>query len=418
MIREGDTLREVDWDEAITAIRQGLNGLNPADLALLIASDSTLEEGVAVESLAAQLGTGNVDHWPRYGVQLTAPTATLTEVAQADAVVVVGADLGEEAPVVELRVLEALRGGILPTEFDHGTAIADLRLVDRPKRKPEMLAVIGKASRLSRHAGLNVEAGSDALSRLLKPDTDDLRAVSALLEKAEKPVLILGADVLASAEAGLVAQVSDLAARTGAKVLAIPAGANSLGLAALNLLPQGGSRGYAGLPDARAAFISRLDPVGEKRLSLPAGFTIVHDTHLTDTAKQADVVLPAVTNYEKRGTTVNLALWFASIGVPGLAGFIGEFAILLGAYQVEPWFAFVAGLTVIAAAAYALTAFQRTFWEGRPFGAVRLADLHSTEWLVLGLPLAAALFFGVYSASALNLLQPAVRAALSALGGQ
>ncbi|SEI61112.1 NADH dehydrogenase subunit M [Deinococcus reticulitermitis] len=115
---------------------------------------------------------------------------------------------------------------------------------------------------------------------------------------------------------------------------------------------------------------------------------------------------------------LTLALWFASIAVPGFAGFVGEFSVLLGAYQVSPWLAFLAGLTVIAAAAYALTAFQKTFWEGRPLGAVRASDLRSTEWLVLGLPLLAAIFFGVYSAPALNLMQPAVRAALSALGGQ
>ncbi|MFB9993976.1 NADH-quinone oxidoreductase subunit M [Deinococcus oregonensis] len=113
---------------------------------------------------------------------------------------------------------------------------------------------------------------------------------------------------------------------------------------------------------------------------------------------------------------LTMALWFASIAVPGLAGFIGEFSILLGAYQVQPWITFVAGLTTIAAAVYALSAFQTTFWQGRPLGGIRVADLHSTEWLVLGLPLAVALFFGVYSAPALNLIQPAVRTVLAALG--
>ncbi|WP_019010040.1 NADH-quinone oxidoreductase subunit M [Deinococcus aquatilis] len=113
---------------------------------------------------------------------------------------------------------------------------------------------------------------------------------------------------------------------------------------------------------------------------------------------------------------LTLALWFASIAVPGLAGFVGEFSILLGAYQVQPWITFVAGLTTIAAAVYALSAFQTTFWQGRPLGGVRVPDLQSTEWLVLGLPLAVALLFGVYSAPALNLIQPAVKTVLAALG--
>ncbi|WP_414656984.1 NADH-quinone oxidoreductase subunit NuoG [Deinococcus sp. VB343] len=342
LIREEGKLREADWDEAIAAIRQGLSGVRPGELGLFIASDSTLEEGVATESLAAQIGTPHVDHWPRYEAQLTAPTATLTDVAQADAVVVIGADLGEEAPIVELRILEALRGGILPTEFAHGTAIADLRLTERPARKPEKLAVIGHESRLSRHAGIRVAAeGRDAVQRLLKADSDDFRAALKLLTDAEKPVVVLGADVLNAGAADLTALVSDLASRTGAKVLAIPAGANSLGLSALNLVPQGGSRGYAGLPDARAAFISRLDPVGEKRLSLPAGFTVVHDTHLTETAKQADVVLPAVTNYEKRGTTVNLEGRFLALEQAALeagegADLIRTLAALAEALGVRP----------------------------------------------------------------------------------
>ena len=114
---------------------------------------------------------------------------------------------------------------------------------------------------------------------------------------------------------------------------------------------------------------------------------------------------------------LTMALWFASIAVPGLAGFVGEFSVLLGAYQVSPWLAFVAGLTTIAAAAYALNAFQTTFWGGRPHGAVNVRDLRGAEWPVLALPLAVALFFGVYSAPALNLIQPAVRGVLSAIGG-
>lgn len=115
---------------------------------------------------------------------------------------------------------------------------------------------------------------------------------------------------------------------------------------------------------------------------------------------------------------LTMSLWFASIAVPGFAGFIGEFSVLLGAYQVAPVITFVAGLTVIAAAAYALTAYQRTFWEGRPFGAVEVSDLQHTEWLILGLPLVVAIFFGVYSGPALALMQPTVKTILAALGGQ
>ncbi len=114
---------------------------------------------------------------------------------------------------------------------------------------------------------------------------------------------------------------------------------------------------------------------------------------------------------------LTMGLWLASIAVPGMAGFIGEFSVLLGAYQVQPWLAGIAGFTVIAAAAYALTAFQTTFWQARPLGSVVVKDLVRTEWLVLGLPLAFSILFGIYSTPILNLIQPAIRTTLSVLGG-
>ncbi|WP_291428209.1 NADH-quinone oxidoreductase subunit NuoG [Deinococcus sp.] len=303
LIRDEDgQLVAATWDAAIDAMKRGFSGMRTADVALYLGADSTLEEGAALEALAAATGTRSVDHAPRYEVSVTAPQATLTDVATADAIVVIGADLGEEAPVLELRILEALRGGLIPPEFAHGTAIADLRLVERPARRPERLAVIGRESRLWAHAGHRVSADSQgALARLTHPDTDELRAVVALLDGAERPVIILGADVLSGAGGSFSANLTDLASRTGARVIAIPAAANSRGLAALNLVPRAGGLPVWRAQEAPAAFISRLDP-GVRA----AGFTVVHDTHLTATARLADVVLPAVTNYEKRGTVQNL----------------------------------------------------------------------------------------------------------------
>ncbi len=102
---------------------------------------------------------------------------------------------------------------------------------------------------------------------------------------------------------------------------------------------------------------------------------------------------------------VALLLWFASIGVPGLAGFIGEFSILLGAYQANPWMAAIAVTTVIASAAFALTAYQKTWYEEATHS---VADLSAREWRVLVPIVVLVVFFGVYSAPALELVKPVV----------
>jgi NADH-quinone oxidoreductase subunit M len=103
---------------------------------------------------------------------------------------------------------------------------------------------------------------------------------------------------------------------------------------------------------------------------------------------------------------VALTVWFASIGVPGLAGFIGEFSVLLGAYQSQPWMAALAVATVIASAAFALYAYQRTWFETATH---TVRDLQPREWIVLAPVLAVIVFFGIYSSPALRLIDVSIK---------
>src|SRR5437773_1843739 len=87
----------------------------------------------------------------------------------------------------------------------------------------------------------------------------------------------------------------------------------------------------------------------------------------------------------------------ASIGLPGLNGFIGEFLIMLGAFRWDPRFVVGAGLGVILSAVYMLWLFQRVF-----YGPVTheenatLPDLQRHEWASV-IPLcAAAIVMGVF----------------------
>ena len=58
---------------------------------------------------------------------------------------------------------------------------------------------------------------------------------------------------------------------------------------------------------------------------------------------------------------------FASIGLPGFSGFVGEFLALLGTFITHRWYAVVATSGVIFAAVYLLWAVQRSF-TGEPQG--------------------------------------------------
>jgi len=79
----------------------------------------------------------------------------------------------------------------------------------------------------------------------------------------------------------------------------------------------------------------------------------------------------------------------ASVGLPALNGFVGEFMILTGSYRALGWPAVVATFGVVLAAVYLLKMIQLTIWgpitkeENR-----RLADLSGREVIAL-LPLCA-----------------------------
>ncbi len=111
---------------------------------------------------------------------------------------------------------------------------------------------------------------------------------------------------------------------------------------------------------------------------------------------------------------------FASVGLPGLSGFVGEFLTLVGAFKAVPAAGVVATFVMILAAGYLLWMFQRvTFGELSDFlkglGS-HLTDMKPIEAMTL-VPLAAlVVIFGLFPGLILNLIQGSVQAMLSAAG--
>ncbi|MGH2488179.1 MAG: NADH-quinone oxidoreductase subunit M [Candidatus Limnocylindria bacterium] len=97
---------------------------------------------------------------------------------------------------------------------------------------------------------------------------------------------------------------------------------------------------------------------------------------------------------------------FASIGLPGLSGFVGEFLVMLGAFQYSAWVAAWAMLVVIASAVYMLWMFQRAFfavpsdWMRRAWNS--LHDLTRIEWLSLAPLVVLVVALGVFPAPILE----------------
>jgi NADH-quinone oxidoreductase subunit M len=100
---------------------------------------------------------------------------------------------------------------------------------------------------------------------------------------------------------------------------------------------------------------------------------------------------------------------FASVGLPGFSGFIGEFLALLGTFVIDKPYAFVSAVGVILAAAYLLWAFQRVFM-GRPNATnAGLRDISWRELTCVVPLLALSLFLGVYPKPVLDRIEPSLK---------
>jgi NADH-quinone oxidoreductase subunit M len=103
------------------------------------------------------------------------------------------------------------------------------------------------------------------------------------------------------------------------------------------------------------------------------------------------------------------ALFFslASLGLPGLGDFVGEFLVLLGTYQKSIVLAVLAAIGVLFATFYALRLVQRAFHGPNTYN-WRIPDLAPREGLVIGLMIVALLWLGLYPRPVLDTFQPAV----------
>jgi len=102
-----------------------------------------------------------------------------------------------------------------------------------------------------------------------------------------------------------------------------------------------------------------------------------------------------------------LIIFLASMGLPLLNGFIGEFMILQGVYSANPVWAYWAVSGVVLGAAYLLWLYQRVFW-GKVTNAENqhLTDLNGRELATL-IPLVALCFWiGLYPKPFLDYLEP------------
>ncbi len=95
----------------------------------------------------------------------------------------------------------------------------------------------------------------------------------------------------------------------------------------------------------------------------------------------------------------------ANSGLPGTSGFVGEFLVILGAFQANPWFAIIAALTLVLGAAYTLWMVKRVVYGKVVSDAVSsLEDINAREIIMLSILAVMVLLVGLWPNPVLDIM--------------
>jgi NADH-quinone oxidoreductase subunit M len=101
----------------------------------------------------------------------------------------------------------------------------------------------------------------------------------------------------------------------------------------------------------------------------------------------------------------------ANVGLPGTSGFIGEFLVLMGIFQVNTWVAAIATSGVIFSAAYALWLYRRVVMGDLIKESLKtITDMTTRERFIFVPLVVMTLLLGVYPALVLDIIGPSVSA--------
>ncbi len=287
-LRENGQLRPSSWSEAFSAIADKLNRANSKRVGALVGDLAAVEEIFALKDLMTRLGVSNLDCRqdgsaldPKWGRASYLFNATIAGIDVADALLIVGSNPRREAAVLNARIRKRWRAA---------------------KNFP--IGLIGPKAPLTYNYDY-LGAGPETLATISGHSFADV------LRKAERPLVLVGADAFARADGAAVAA---LAAKAAIDLGAVKAGWNGYcvlhsAASRVGALDLGFVPGEGGLTARQMATFGMLDVaflLGVDEIDIaPGAFVIYIGTHGDRGASRADLVLPGAAYPEKSATYVN-----------------------------------------------------------------------------------------------------------------
>ena len=170
-----------------------------------------------------------------------------------------------------------------------------------------------------------------------------------------------------------------------------------------------GTLSVTGLNGAAMQLFTHGTVTGLLFLSVGLVYERTHTRHIPDLGGLAGR-MPVV-------AVAMLIAGLASLGLPGLSGFVSELLVFLGAYQAYDWPTVLAVLGIVLAAGYILWMMQRTFFGVRRESFNDLPDASLVEALPLGLMLITIIGVGVYPSVLTDVFESGLNPMVDVLNG-
>jgi NADH-quinone oxidoreductase subunit G len=247
MIKTDGVWREVEWQEALTAVAERLKAADASRMGWLMAPNATLEELYLAQRVARGLGCANIDHRLRQqdfsgddaDPMLPWLGLPISDLETREAVLLIGSEIRQEQPLLAHRLRKAaLEGATVACVNPLTLALTHpaRQLVGTPAQMVEDLAAIAKALGAKASGVLKTVIGSAKPHDAHQAIADALRAAG---EKSTGAIL-LGALAAAHPDYALLKALAyRIGKSSGAVVGFLPASANSVGAHLAGAVPLG-----------------------------------------------------------------------------------------------------------------------------------------------------------------------------------
>lgn len=290
--RVDNELKETTWEEAINTVAEKLKDVGPSS-GFISTAGILNEDAIVLKDLTTSIKTKNIDTTVSLYADAESLRNETAEIDTADLIILVGLNSDQwkrVLPALDAAIRKKVNSGakliVINSTDTNIASIATLNL------KGDEAKIISEISQGAISKGMKAPKEMVQALASVKPSEEAMKAAEIFLASANP--LIFSSPSLYEASANL--------SMIKGKAIAVPIESNAKGIVMMGLLSEGKS--YKEMVNDG---MKVLYAIGELPLSKRPNteFLIVQNSHMTELAKQADIVLPSATFLETSGTMID-----------------------------------------------------------------------------------------------------------------